>query len=295
MPDQYYDDEYETDTQPSLVKRAGAAVSTLIGALVAFALLLGLGLWFYRLGVRDAQTVPVIRAAAEPSKQRPVDPGGAVTPHQSVSSYETVEGDAPRAASAALVQAAPPEPRPEDVPMRALVPVKPAPKPEPVKPAAPEPVQAETAQVELAAAPAEPAPLPQSEEPKVFPEATALAPTRSPMAPSRPTDLAKRFAAAKASQQNAGTELAARAAASRDQIQLMANPDADVVRAEWKRIFRANRDILGERALSIQSIQSGGKTMYRLRVGPFRDRSEANTICKALKARGQDCIVARNG
>ncbi len=45
----------------------------------------------------------------------------------------------------------------------------------------------------------------------------------------------------------------------------------------------------------MQTTVSGGRTYYRLRVGPFVGMSEAHAVCQALKARGQDCIVARNG
>ena len=67
------------------------------------------------------------------------------------------------------------------------------------------------------------------------------------------------------------------------------------MRAKWERIRKANDDILRGRTLAIQTTVSGGTTFYRLRVGPFESGSEARNICQALKARGQDCIVARNG
>jgi cell division protein FtsN len=62
----------------------------------------------------------------------------------------------------------------------------------------------------------------------------------------------------------------------------------------WKRIQKANADILRDRTLAIQTTISGGTTFYRLRVGPFKDGSEARAVCQALKGRGQDCLVARN-
>ncbi|MEM1299589.1 MAG: SPOR domain-containing protein, partial [Pseudomonadota bacterium] len=84
------------------------------------------------------------------------------------------------------------------------------------------------------------------------------------------------------------------AAKSRVQIQLAANPDQGAVRKMWDRVRRANEDILRGRALAVQTTVSGGTTYYRLRVGPFKDAAEARNVCQALKARGQDCIVARN-
>ena len=88
--------------------------------------------------------------------------------------------------------------------------------------------------------------------------------------------------------------LAAAAAQSKVQIQLAADPSETVVMSMWQAIQRANSDILHDRALAVQTTNSGGTTYYRLRVGPFKDGAEARSVCQALKARGQDCIVARN-
>lgn len=310
MQDQTYDDYDDTGEHVSRMERVRGVVSTLIGAMLAFALLLGLGVWFYRLGVRDAQNVPVIRASAEPTKERPDNPGGIVTPHQSITSYETVEGPTDRPATAALVQAEPPTPKPADLPMAQLPPVEVQPKPaarapEPAPVSTPEAQPAEVSPVAEAVEATEKEPVVAAAEPKAaevaspeppaeIPGATDLAPSASPVAPRRPSDLRERFQAARAAPEAEAEELAARAAASPHQIQLLANPDEAVVRAEWRRIYRENEDLLNGRALAIQTTISGGTTFYRLRVGPFRDRTEAATVCQALKARRQDCIVATN-
>jgi len=125
--------------------------------------------------------------------------------------------------------------------------------------------------------------------------ATPLAPTLSPTAPSRPGDLDKRMVAAAAAAQISAQALRERAAASTIQIQLGAYPSADETRAQWQRISTAHREILLGRVLAMQTTQSGGQTWYRLRVGPFSGRAEANSLCEALQARGQACIVATNG
>jgi len=53
-----------------------AAVFTWAGAIASIALIVGIALWTYRLGVRDAQDVPIIQAMAGPAKIAPKDPGG---------------------------------------------------------------------------------------------------------------------------------------------------------------------------------------------------------------------------
>ncbi|MEM7422172.1 MAG: hypothetical protein AAF334_00535, partial [Pseudomonadota bacterium] len=113
-------DEYDpAEAEPTRFSRLKGIASTVLGALLAMALLVAMGVWFYRLGVRDAHTVPIIRAALEPAKSRPEDPGGMVAPHQDVTSYEVAE-DAPAQVAAAVIAPPPPEPRDDDLAMGAL-------------------------------------------------------------------------------------------------------------------------------------------------------------------------------
>ncbi len=360
----YPPDDYDAVLDgPSRLTRLRRAVSTAIGAAVAVAVLLALGVWFYRLGAREPDSVPIIRASAEPTKTRPEEPGGVVTPYQDITSYRVAESKAEPPAATVLAPP-PPEPRPEDVAMGRLAP-EPAPRPadRPARSgrqaeapatrpdaghetAAPGPRPAGTAPdadeiraeeeideeapeggidaivVEDEASPIEApgsvmtlpseadeiaalvrqatlddatAPTP---EPAVATGALELQPGGAdlpPLPPARPADLRERMAASVRSAEERASQLARRAADSPVQIQLAADPDEAVIRSMWRRIAQANQDILHDRELAVQTTTSGGRTYYRLRVGPFGGTSEAHAVCQALEARGQDCIVARNG
>ena len=327
MQDHTHEDFDPEVDRPSRFGRVRSAVSTAIGALVAMALLMALGIWFYRLGVRDAQNVPIIRASLEPEKERPADPGGLVAPHQEIESYD-VAGNQPAASAAAVVAAQPPQPRPEDVPMAALQPIEAQPEPEPQPAQAVAPSEAAAPANEAPRSPAEVAstepgaqtdqqlalnetavtePQPtapveteaepavvESEDPAEIVGATAYAPTRSPVALPRPANLKARIVAAAETEEQSQVDLVKAAASSRVQIQLAADPSETGIRSKWRAIQQANDDILHNRALAVQTTVSGGTTFYRLRVGPFRSAEEARSVCQALKGRGQDCIVARN-
>ncbi|RGP37750.1 SPOR domain-containing protein [Pseudotabrizicola alkalilacus] len=54
----------------------------LTGAACSIALIVGVGLWGYRLAVRDVTGVPVIRAAEGPMRVAPSNPGGDIADHQ---------------------------------------------------------------------------------------------------------------------------------------------------------------------------------------------------------------------
>jgi len=60
-------------------------MANLAGAACSVALVIGLGLWGYKLAVRDVQGVPVMRALAGPMREAPKVPGGDIASHQGLS------------------------------------------------------------------------------------------------------------------------------------------------------------------------------------------------------------------
>lgn len=118
-------------------------------------------------------------------------------------------------------------------------------------------------------------------------EVASLAPVRAPSAQPRP---ARRVALASAPE---AAEPRAEAAASTIQIQLGAFVSEDVAAEQWAAIKGRNGDLLAGRGRVVTTVQSGGRTLYRLRAGPFATIGEASTLCRGLKARDEACIVAR--
>jgi len=309
----YYDDEEDyADALSAAHARGGwrASLSIWIGAAVALVLIAGLVFWSWQLATRAPGEVPLIRAAVSPAKERPSDPGGADTPHQDKRAFDAALGQGETAPRVAL---APPSPSPtaEDLAMGRLAPsagsgsspdvvaavvggveeideraplVADAPGPNPLIEAEQALIEESLRRVLADAAPGEPVP--------PVGASSDQAPPYSPAVRGKPRDLAARMASA--STVDADAELRENAATSQIQVQLGAFPDRGEVDREWTRIFQSNRDILAGRALAVQQTTSGGTVYFRLRVGPFRDGHEANTVCQALKARGQDCLVAIN-
>ncbi len=283
MRDEFDDEYYAADGDAPAGWRArfrvryGEQISTWTGALAAVLVISALAIWVYNLGDRDANAVPVIRAALEPAKVQPDDPGGAESAYQDIASYgatdETNDPDGP-------IILAPPSPGPtdEDVAMGELQ----SQGGEEVAALTTESASGEGASADAAVDGTLPG------------DGTDLAPGYSPLALARPRDFEQRTASARqeSSQEDA---LALAAATSIVQIQLGAFPTRAETKEQWEKIYNANSDILTGRALVVQSTISGGRRFFRMRAGPFKDRTEARNLCRALQARGQDCLVAVNG
>ena len=291
------DDSYlqrESDVAEAKASAWRGRAATAAGALISLAILAIVVIWSYRLGVRDANDVPVIRAQTEATKIKPDQPGGIEIAHQDREVYNIVDGAAPAtengfAPSEEVLTA-------EDAPVSPA----PAPRPETVTPApsAPTPAPEPVAEAPVAVEPATPAPAPveeTAEQPTPAETTEAAAEDASTVAPKAAPVALRRPARAASQPQEASllAEPRAAALASRIQIQLGAFNSEEIAGQQWADLKNRNGDLLSGRARVVTPVLSGGRRLFRLRAGPFADVDEASTLCRALKARGEDCIVAR--
>src|SRR6056297_2972365 len=65
-------------------QQSGGAVSfaNLVGAVLSLALVVGIGVWSYKLLMRDVSGIPVVRALEGPMRVQPESPGGQQADHQ---------------------------------------------------------------------------------------------------------------------------------------------------------------------------------------------------------------------
>ena len=138
-------------------------VTYALGSIISIGLVIGLGVWGYKLLVRDVSGVPVIRAVQGPMRVQPEDPGGRQTLNQGLSVNDVAAlGTAAAAPDELILAPAPLDLSDEDAPRA------PAPEPERAQEARSEAPAPEIAQV------TEPEAEPEA-EPEVEPEAEAEA------------------------------------------------------------------------------------------------------------------------
>ncbi len=299
------------EAQPEVSGTSLTTMTNLAGAALSLALIAGIGVWGYKLMVRDVSGIPVVRAVQGDMRVRPEEPGGQLARHQglavnSVAAEGFASGPvdqvalAPRTGGLAQedqpVPAVAPVIAPEALRPAAeafdppSAPVDPAPEtvtadvPAPAKktPAAKGPADTDAA-VLLAAAEALPLPeevladgpgLKISARPRLRP-ATAPAMVQNASFTTAPAT-----AEIDPSKIPGGTRL----------VQLGAFDSAAIARGEWDRLATSFGDYLDGKSRVVQEAQSGGRTFYRLRAMGFKDLNDSRRFCAAFKAEGVDCI-----
>ena len=237
-------------------------LAPVLGAVAAMAVLSGLVVWSYRLGVRDAHDVPVIRAMVEDVRVPPSDPGGLQVEHQDRRVYDALAGVAPAPTQTAQLAPPPEALAAEDLPAGRLVPGMLAEaQPQPEVPAPAEPPRGIDDLVAQALAAAGPAGEARSPLPAARPRSAVAAAPASPVGPGAPA------------------------------IQLGAYLSEEVARTMWQALSARNGDLLAGRQAVVNPIVGSTRTLHALRAAPFATMAEAEGLCAALKARNEDCFV----
>ncbi len=295
------------------------------GALVSLALILGLGVWGYKLALRDVTGVPVVTALQDPMRIEPENPGGASAAHQGLAVNEIAgAGTASDAAERIALAPEAGNVTEEDAPARPGTEVFAVPMVEPpavqpasalMVPAAPSaPVtdaEAEAAARALADSIAQGvaplasadsrAPVVQTVSMRPVPVIPASVPgvKRSPRPPARPADVVARASALPADLAAVLPEPAApgvrevpisEVPSGTRLVQLGAFDSKEVAREEWDRLMTVFGELMEGKDRVIMKAQSGGKTFYRLRAMGFDDLSDARRFCSVIMAGNAPCI-----
>lgn len=311
-----YDGEHPAGRQPN--PRMQRWIS-LAGAVASVGLLVGLGIWGYRLAVRDVTGVPVVQALEGPMRIAPVDPGGEIADHQGLSVNDVAEAGMAAPLPETLILA----PRPMDLAPEdtaglaaAMVPglgdvSAPLAGPGLVDPAsadlalaaAPLMESASPTEVAVDAALAEALGLEPDPLPETLPDAALaaaeIAPadaiTLSPRPRPRPVRAADSAPAAapttEAETLPAANEIdPATIPVGTRLVQFGAFDTVDEARVEWARLQGVFGDLMAEKAMVVQPAESGGRTFFRLRAHGFEDEADARRFCSAFVAQEATCI-----
>ena len=203
-----------------------------------------------------ATEIPVLKANSEPIKVRPAAPGGMNINDMDKTVYGRIAED--ESAGEGY----------ENVLPRAEKPAVPPQAPAPVAPASVAGVGSDETSAPVAASAPAPVPAP------------------APAAKPAPSPAPKAYVPPSASASSASS-------AGNFRVQLVSLKSRDAAVKAWADALKKNKALLSDYNYEIIEAAIPGKgTYYRLRVKSFATRDEASKFCSALKAGGQDCIVA---
>lgn len=306
------------------VASAGAVtkLTNVAGAVVSLALVVGVGVWGYKLLVRDVSGIPVVRAASGEMRVRPENPGGQLAQHTGLS-VNTVAVTGTDASQTQELRLAPqPIDLAEDdapmlIPQEAAAPAT----PDPVELPGPEVVQEAAVQNidarEVAAAlesgsvdslvaqltngitpledlDGEAVPVPASVSTKQAAQLldgeglrVSLRPALRPKRAARAVPVA---ASANVSTASGLDVAAASVPAGTRVVQLGAFDSPEIARSQWAKLSAQFAPFIEGKQRIVMEAKSGGRTFYRLRAMGFDDIGDARRFCSALVAENVDCI-----
>lgn len=295
-------------------------LTNVAGALVSLALVVGIGVWGYKLLVRDVSGIPVVKAVEGEMRVLPEDPGGEYAQHQGLSvNAVAAEGTAARPADELRLAPQPVDLTQED----RVVPVEvAAPAPQPALPQA---ERTEAAITDVAAA------LQSGNVDDAVAQLTAGVAPLADLGAETEEIIANVTAEVAAEVQQAEAQLAAvidapgvrqslrprKRPAGRVQVinavataavaetqdidpatlpagtrlaQLGAFDSAEVARQQWDQLQGRFGAYMDDKNRVVQRASSGGRVFYRLRAMGFEDLGAARRFCSALVAENADCI-----
>jgi SPOR domain len=288
-------------------------IVSIAGALASLALVIGLGVWGYKLAVRDVNGVPVIQALEGPMRTAPADPGGEIADNQ---------GLAVNAVAAEGIAAPPPDtlvlaPRPVELAAEDVAGLGGSPMPGLAEASAPSDLLTANRDLALAAAP-----VTESQNPtevaidaaltealgeipgdaavvddvivddlagEPAPEGAMTVSPRPKARPGAPETVAAASADAVALTEINEVDPSTIAPGTR-LVQFGTFDTAEEARAEWVRLQGNFGELMAAKAMVVQPAESGGRTFYRLRAHGFDGEDDARRFCTAFVAENAVCI-----
>jgi hypothetical protein len=304
------------------------------GAVVSLALIAGIGVWGYKLIMRDVTGIPVVKALEGPMRVMPDNPGGEIAPNAGLSVN----------AVAAEGEAAPPEdllvlaPRVVQLTDEDLA-VQPtaeagevvameaaqgganvglaeasellatqadetlaAPMIEavPDEPLTAEQILALADQIAANLTPLEPladgetAPIEMSINDVPLDVIADIVPASEPGVAVSLRPMARPETLVTSTEAAAADGNATTVPIGTPLVQLGAFDSAEIAQSEWARLTGRFADFMAGKTMVVQEASLGGRTFYRLRAMGFADLSDARRLCTALLAEGADCVPLLN-
>ena len=279
-------------------------VAQIFSAVLSITLAVSIGVWAYKLVVRDVSGIPVIAASDEPMRVAPENPGGIAAAHQGLSVNEVAEDISSIDPEQVILAPRPVVLIPDDLPAKDLS--------KTMEQTTQDMILNPSAEIDMAGLANQIAKdalslegdekvikvvtLPKNGIQDALREALNTNDAVADMSSStvlvslrprkRPADAGLTTVAIDAVRDIVLKDLAVGTAL----VQLGAFDSDNVARTAWLRLRQKFPSFMTKRGRVIQRATSGGKVFYRLRAAGFDDLDDARRFCALLVASNADCI-----
>ncbi len=304
------------------------------GAIVSLALIAGIGVWGYKLIMRDVTGIPVVKALEGPMRVTPENPGGEIAPNAGLSvnavaaegeaappedmlvlaprvvqltdedlavqptaeAGEVLAMDAPEEEAAVIVEG----PAELAAPEAAEAPADVVAQPLPDEPLTAEQILALADQIAANLTPleslaeGETAPVTMSINDVPLDVIADIVPSSEPGVAVSLRPIARPETLVTSTGAAAEDGSATTVPIGTPLVQLGAFDSAEIAKSEWARLSGRFADFMAGKTMVVQEASLGGRTFYRLRAMGFGDIADARRFCTALIAEGSDCVPLVN-
>lgn len=325
---------FTTDDERLREPVSAGKVINAAGAVVSLALIAGIGVWGYKLIMRDVTGIPVVKALEGPMRVMPDNPGGEIAPNAGLAvnavaaegeaappedmlvlaprvvqltdedlavqptaeAGEVVAMDIAEGAAAVIVEG----PSELAAPEVAEAPVTPMGEALPDEPLTAEQILALADQIAANIAPLEPlaegesAPVAMSINDVPLDVIADIVPSSAPGVAVSLRPVARPDTLHSATEAAAADGAPVSVPVGTPLVQLGAFDSSEIARSEWARLAGRFADFMASKTMVVQEASLGGRTFYRLRAMGFDDIADARRFCTTLIAEGADCVPLVN-
>ena len=278
------EDDEKMEKRFSSVRIHAVGIGILIGVLIA--LLFSVFL-FGSSDNEDSDEPIVVPGSQRPFKVRPTNPGGMDIPDQDKTIYKRMRSDAVDTKVEKFVVM-------DEEPVRPQVPTR---EGEILGTPRTMPVDSQEMELEVLSVQenAVQAPIAKSVQPKVpAPVVNTDKVVQAPKEVVKSEPAPVKTATATTTTSPKATKTTQKAKDNNWHVQLISLPSKAGAEKTWPKILKAHSALLSGLPHDVVEVQIKGKgTFYRLRVGSFKDRKDAQDLCDKLKARKQDCALTK--
>lgn len=298
--DDVTDDTFVEDHRFMSVRMHAIGIGILIGVLLAVLL----GMFMFDSDEQDdANAEPVIiEGSTRPVKTRPSNPGGMDIPDQDKTVYKRMRSDKVDTQVEVISIAAEKPVQPQIKTKEGGILGAPLPSTQPQPSVSNEEIEWEVLNlkekaIQIEDTAEEVVPAAEVQQQEEVPVPVQVKEAEKPVVTAKVEPAVQQKQSAPKTESKPATKTIAKPATTQNKnawhVQLISLRSKAAVNKEWPKILKAHSSLLSGLPHQVKEVNIKGKVFYRLMVGEYKNKKDAQSLCSKLKARKQDCTITK--